>query len=55
MSLKITIIILFAVFAGFSIYAMVNLFLFNRRMAKYAIFKAELEAKEREWERIRLG
>ena len=54
MSLKITIIILFAVFAVFAIYAMVHSFIFNRRLRKYCMFQAELEAKENEWERIRL-
>ena len=47
-------IIAWSVIGAVAIYIGVSSLLFNRRMAKYYEFQAELEAKENEWERIRL-
>ncbi len=55
MAAIITLISVVAVMVGIGIYAVIDMTSFNRKMVKYAIFQAELEAKENEWERQRSG
>ncbi len=47
-------IIAWSVIGAAGIYMLISSVLFNRRLAKYYEFQAELEAKEDEWERQRL-
>ena len=53
MAIIIVTISVMAIVTGMVIFEAVSSFLFNRRVAKYHNFAAELEAKEDEWERIR--